>query len=58
VQPPWYTGFENWLLGHGQGTITLILLGLIAGCAFWLWRVRQGRNLLPAAAWITWLLLP
>jgi len=35
-----------------------ILLGLAAGCAYWLWRIRKGRNLVPAAAFITWLLLP
>ena len=57
-QPIWYTKAEDILLSHGRPAITVVLLTIILITLYFLIRIWQGRSLVPAATWATYMWLP
>ena len=56
--PPWYNATEAWLLKEGRPVILAVLLVFLLITLWFLIQVWQGKSLIPATAWLTYLAMP
>jgi len=57
-EPPWYTASEDFLLKYGKPAILLALGVVLIVTAYFFIQAAQGKKLVPAAAWATYLYMP
>ena len=57
-QPPWYTAGENFLLDKGRVWILILLAAVILISLYYFVRVYRRESAIPAATWLTYVLLP
>ena len=57
-QPPWYTAGENFLIDRGRTTILVLLAIVILISLYYFVRVYRRESAIPAATWLTYVLLP
>ena len=58
ITPPWYQASESFLLRNGRPAILLALGIVLVVTLYFAVRVVQGKSLVSAAAWATYLYMP